>query len=32
MDHMAAYITMGIIAVPTIIILVLVADGWDGWR
>jgi hypothetical protein len=32
MDHLTAYTAMGIMAVLTISILVLVADGWDGWR
>lgn len=32
MDQIAAYITMGTIVVLTVIILALVADGWDGWR
>jgi len=32
MDHNTAYISMGIIVVLTVIILALVADGWDGWR
>lgn len=32
MDDLMAYTVMGIMAVLTITILVLVADGWDGWR
>lgn len=32
MDHNTAYTVMGVIAVATIIIMALVADGWDGWK
>ena len=31
MDHIAAYTTMGFISVTIILLMALVADGWDGW-
>ena len=32
MDHTSAYTAMCVIMALTIIIMALVADGWDGWR
>lgn len=32
MDYISAYTAMSLIMVLTIIIMALVADGWDGWR
>ena len=32
MDQISAYTVMGIICVTSILLMALIADGWDGWR
>ena len=32
MDQITAYTVMALIGVLTVIILALVADGWNGWK